>query len=162
MRFADRLLTVVFALAGAAALLFLCLFLLGFRPFIIQSQSMEPLYAKGSLCWVNTNVTPDSVKAGDVLVYRSSTGLLVMHRLISASPADASSVSAVFQGDANSTAETVVLSPVNLVGKAAFSVPRLGTAVDRMLSGSAVWFLIVLFVILACLPWHHTGKKGSA
>lgn len=82
--------------------------LMGFRPFILRSSSMEPLYREGSLIWVDTRIRADEAEIGDVLVYRANDGTLVMHRLVDIN---------TFQGDANQTQEHIELTDVNLVGR---------------------------------------------
>ena len=58
------------------------LLVFGYRPFILSSESMEPLYSKGSLCLIKTTYTPDDVNVGDVIAYRSDAGALVLHRVV--------------------------------------------------------------------------------
>ena len=103
MKAIKNLITITAALAGIIGILALILVLAGFRPFILKSESMEPVYTKGSLCWINIRVDLDSIKVGDVLVYRSLANTLVLHWLVDkSSSADTSSLSVVMQGNASS------------------------------------------------------------
>ena len=162
MRFLKNLVAIV---ASATAFLgFSALFLtfLGYRPFIITTQSMEPMFMQGSLCWVDTRVTINSLEIGDAIVYRSPVNSLVLHRLVGIQESNTpSSFSAVMQGDANKLTQNVELSHINYVGREAFTIPRLGSAVDELLSHNAIWIVVVVFIVLACVPWESVKRRSS-
>ena len=160
MKILKNLITITAALAGIIGVLALILVLAGFRPFILKSESMEPIYTKGSLCWVNTRVDLDSVKVGDVLVYRSPANTLVLHRLVEKERSDdTSSLPVTMQGDANSMSQDVTLSSINFIGREAFTIPRLGVVVEHILSNNAIWFIVVLVVLLAAVPWESIHRR---
>ena len=160
MKILKNLITITAALAGIIGVLAMILVLAGFRPFILKSESMEPVYTKGSLCWVNTRVDLDSVEIGDVLVYRSPANTLVLHRLVEKERSDdTSSLPATMQGDANSMSQDVTLSSINFIGREAFTIPRLGVVVEHILSNNAIWFIVSLFVLLAAVPWESIHRR---
>lgn len=122
----------VAALSGIAALIAVAaiiLVLLGYRPFVLMSGSMEPLYSEGSLCFVNTRIPLDDLSAGDVLVYRESD-FLVLHRLVGIEGETDGVIQARLQGDTNNIAQDVELSSINYVGREAFTIPALGAAIS--------------------------------
>ena len=160
MKILKNLITITAALAGIIGVLALILVLVGFRPFILKSESMEPIYTKGSLCWVNTRVDLDSVEVGDVLVYRSPANTLVLHRLVEKERSDdTSSLPVTMQGDANSMSQDVTLSSINFIGREAFTIPRLGMMVEHILSNNAIWFIVAVFVLLAAVPWESIHRR---
>ena len=160
MKILKNLITITAALAGIIGVLALILVLAGFRPFILKSESMEPIYTKGSLCWVNTRVDLDSVEVGDVLVYRSPANTLVLHRLVEKERSDdTSSLPVTMQGDANSMSQDVTLSSINFIGRETFTIPRLGVMVEHIFSNNAIWFIVVLFVLLAAVPWESIHRR---
>ena len=160
MKILKNLITITVALAGIIGVLALILVLAGFRPFILKSESMEPVYTKGSLCWVNTRVDLNSVEIGDVLVYRSPANTLVLHRLVDKSASvDTSSLPVTMQGDANSMSQDVTLSSINFIGREAFTIPRLGVVVEHILSNNAIWFIVAVFVLLAAVPWESIHRR---
>ena len=123
---------------------------------------MEPIYSQGSLCWVDTRVSLDSLEVGDALVYRSPANSLVLHRLVGIRESNApSSFSDVMQGDANELTQDVELSHINYVGREAFSIPGLGSAVDKLISHYVIWITAAVFVLLACVPWETIKKVHS-
>ena len=160
MKILKNLITITAALAGIIGVLALILVLAGFRPFILKSESMEPVYTKGSLCWVNTRVDLDSVEIGDVLVYRSPANTLVLHRLVDkSSSVYTSTLPVVMQGDANSMSQDVTLSSINFIGREAFTIPRLGMMVEHILSNNAIWFIVAVFALLAAVPWESIHRR---
>ena len=160
MKILKNLITITAALAGIIGVLALILVLAGFRPFILKSESMEPIYTKGSLCWVNTRVDLDSVEIGDVLVYRSPANTLVLHRLVDkSSSVYTSTLPVVMQGDANSMSQDVTLSSINFIGREAFTIPRLGMMVEHILSNNAIWFIVAVFALLAAVPWESIHRR---
>ena len=147
------LLIIFFSVVGILCLVALVFFLLGYRPYILKTESMEPMYTKGSLCWIDTHVSLDSVTSGDVLVYRSPANSLVLHRLIRILPGsshDDSSLSVIMQGDANTMKQKMELSSNNFIGKEVFTIPFLGTFVS-FLSDGILWLLIGFAFLLSCL-----------
>lgn len=160
MKILKNLITITAALAGIIGVLAMILVLAGFRPFILKSESMEPVYTKGSLCWVNTRVDLNSVEIGDVLVYRSPANTLVLHRLVDkSSSVDTSTLPVVMQGDANSMSQDVTLSSINFIGREAFTIPRLGMMVEHILSNNAIWFIVAVFALLAAVPWESIHRR---
>ena len=161
MRVLKNLVSVTATLASFLGLVVLALVLAGYRPFILKTQSMEPIYTQGSLCWIDTRATLDSLEVGDALVYRSPANSLVLHRLVDIQESTPSStLSAVMQGDANELTQDVDLNRINYVGREAFTIPGLGSTVDKMISHHAIWIVIVVFVILACVPWGSSKRES--
>lgn len=153
----------VAALSGIAALIAVAaiiLVLLGYRPFVLMSGSMEPLYSEGSLCFVNTRILLDDLSAGDVLVYRESD-FLVLHRLVGIEGETDGVIQARLQGDTNNIAQDVELSSINYVGREAFTIPALGAAVEHIPS-ALIWSLAAVFIILACIPWASLIRRKKA
>ena len=132
------IITSVFMIIGVV------LIMLGLRPFILSSSSMEPLYHKGSLVLVDTKVTPGQINIGDVVAYRSSTGSLVLHRYVGKGK---------LQGDANKNAQKITLDETNLVGREVFTLPWFGSIVTILLKRkAAVLILAGVLILIACLP----------
>ena len=162
MKLLKNLVTVSSVIAALLGIVALILVMAGFRPFILKTQSMEPMFMQGSLCWVDTRVSLDSLEVGDALVYRSPANSLVLHRLVGIRESNTpSSLSAVMQGDANELTQDVELSHINYVGREAFSIPGLGSAVDELISHHVIWITVAVFVLLACIPWESMKRRNS-
>ena len=150
MKILKNLIAVIASVTAALGLATLFLMMLGYRPYVLKTQSMEPQYRQGSLCWVNTRVSLEQLSVGDPIVYRSPANSLVLHRL---------SLSVTMKGDANELAQEVSLSPINYIGREAFTLPGLGSIVDFLLSHHALWLVIGAFVLLSCIPWENHKRK---
>ena len=61
MKLLKNLVAVSAAMAALLGFVALILVMAGFRPFILKTQSIEPIYTQGSLCWVDTQATLDSL-----------------------------------------------------------------------------------------------------
>jgi len=163
MKLIKNLIALFSAIAALFGIFAIVLVLFGYRPFVLLSPSMEPLYREGSLCVINTHTSLDVIATGDVLVYRTSTGLLVLHRLVDITDKTDGILYAQMQGDANNISQAVELSSVNYVGREAFTIPGLGSVVEKMLSlPTLIWGLVGVFVILACIPWSSISKRKAA
>lgn len=162
MKLIKNLIAVFSAIAALFGIFAIVLVLFGYRPFVLLSPSMEPLYREGSLCVINTHTSLDEIETGDVLVYRTSTGLLVLHRLVDIADKTDGILYAQMQGDANNISQAVELSSVNYVGREAFTIPGLGSAVEKIHSlPTLTWGLVAVFIILACIPWSSVSKRKT-
>lgn len=169
--FLQKLLFTTSVAAMVVSISFLFLTIGGLRLFIVRSGSMEPAFPKGSLVLINTRLTPADVRIEDVLAYRPEAGTLVLHRLVALTASTtagisshgkkqkaATAVTAIFQGDANETRETVSLTDDNLIGKAVYTFYLPGIArllPDVGATQRLIWILIVVFVLLSCVPWEQ-------
>ena len=158
MKLMKNFVAISATLTASLASLVLLFVLLGYHPFVITTQSMEPLYTQGSLCWVDITVDIDDIEIGDALVYRSPANSIVLHRLVDVVSSDASSISAVMQGDAAKMKQNVKLSRVNYIGREAFTIAGLGYVVDSLMSSHILWYLVGIFFILACIPWESVNR----
>lgn len=166
MHMLRNLLRITAILAAALAIAAFLLALFGYRPFILQSTSMEPLYTKGSLCLVNTRADLNSLEVGDVLVYRSPTNTLVLHRLVGFEPQptntqNATSYTVNMQGDANQTAQVVELNKTNFIGQLTLAIPNLGGIVEALTTSKVVWVAALVLLVLACMPWKPTASYAG-
>lgn len=150
----KNLLSAVTIFIAAIAVAMLVLIVSGYRPFILVSPSMEPLYPKGSLSWIDTKVEPDELQVGDVVVARTKVGNLIMHRLIGEN---------LLQGDANPNPQEMTLDRTNFVGREAFTIPGLGNLADDILANKKSIYIIaaVLFVLAFVLPNKLKRKNES-
>ena len=146
-RMIKRIIAVIFGVAVFVSLVVVVLLLFGLRPFILQSSSMEPMYMKGSLVWVDSRVAVDDVEDGDVIAYRAGQSI-IFHRVVSI---DENGFE--LRGDANNSSQNITLDKSNFVGVESFSIPWIGSALDVVLHHKVVVFIVgIVIIILACLP----------
>lgn len=87
---------------------------LGIKPAVVLSGSMEPTIVAGDLILVNS-CDPASLQEGDVVCYLSS-GKAITHRIVSVTAGDDGQVRYVTQGDANNAEDRLAVSADQVQG----------------------------------------------
>src|ERR1051326_5979558 len=121
----SLLFLIALVLAGTAPSLF------GFESFVVFSGSMEPALGVGDLAVVQI-VKSTELKEGDVITYRPAQQpeLLVTHRLVQIGLDDRGRLQFTTKGDANNVVDQVAVRPEAVLGRFAYSIPKLGYLVD--------------------------------
>ena len=115
-------------------------FIAGIRSMVVLSGSMEPHIQTGSVVYVQP---AKSYSTGDVVTFNTESGMTVTHRIVSEQLADGGMVYTT-KGDANKAADSEVISQSQITGKALFSVPYLGYAVNFLKTPKGFLFSIIL------------------
>ena len=100
--------------------------LAGLQPYNIETQSMAPEYAAGTLIYVK-KTDFDKLKPGDVITYVNPEGSAVTHRITEIDNEDRSLRT---KGDANEFEDIMSVAEENIVGKVVFKVPHLGVVTE--------------------------------
>ena len=106
---------------------FLIPFLVGIKPYIVLSSSMEPEIKTGSVAYVDTHVDVHEIKVGDVIGFEFGKSQAT-HRVVEINEDNTFTT----KGDAN---ENNDLAPVRFdqyKGKTIFSVPYLGRIISKV------------------------------
>ena len=115
--------------------------------FVIQGGSMEPAIPFGSLI-VDEPVSPDSVHVGDVVTIRADSGAMITHRVTRLADLEAERYYEI-KGDANRTADPVLVPATAVTGRMAVQVPYLGYVVAML--GTPAGFVSLLALVGAGL-----------
>jgi len=110
----------------AIAIIWFAAGLFPIRPSTIISGSMRPTYEVGDVVFV-AKVSPNIIQPGDILHYREAPGITAMHRVVEIQELDGRKVF-ITQGDANTEPDPNPVLPGNVIGRALFSIPRVGWA----------------------------------
>lgn len=131
-------------------ILFLFPTLIGIKPFIVQSGSMEKEIKTGSVAYVNTHIPVENIKVGDIIAF-SVGNQQVTHRVIAINENNTFTT----KGDANKTED---LSPVKFEkykGKTIFSIPYLGyvlnstqTKIGKFIFGVVIGLNIISYIFI--------------
>lgn len=110
-----------------SALLILAVFfaglrIAGFKPYNIETQSMEPTYPANTLIYVKEISFDDLIK-GDIITYVNQSNSTVTHRIMSI---DSDKRSVRTKGDANEFEDIMDVNEENIVGKVYFGIPLIG------------------------------------
>lgn len=146
-------LSATLAAIGVALLLPLTTFLvsawlLGWQLVSVQTGSMAPTYAVGSLLVVE-EVDPADVRAGTPLVFQDpgEPARLVTHRVVQV--VSGSPPAFITKGDANATRDSLPVAPELVRGRVLWSVTHLGNVLDWLQWPRSLVLIIVPAVLLA-------------
>ncbi len=128
--------------------------LLGVRPYVVESGSMEPAIRTGSVCLISARTDYDRVQAGDVVCFESAVGKKVIHRAVAVTPEGIET-----KGDANEASDGVTTTRENYIGTVLVSVAGLGYAVYWMQTPQGMVICIAVLLILFILAWEPTGRR---
>lgn len=126
-------------------------FLLGLRPYIVKSGSMEPSIKTGSLVFVDTKTPFSQIENGDVVAFSLGRDTLVTHRVISRTDSMLET-----KGDNNDVSDGFSVSEENYRGETLFPIPYLGflflwiqTKKGRILAITGVVAFFLIDILLA-------------
>ena len=152
----SLLILIGLVLAGTAPSVF------GYESFIVYSGSMEPALGVGDLAVV-APTKPDQLHVGDILTYRpvEQPSLLVTHRLVDIGLDDIGQFTFHTKGDANNVIDRVAVSPGAVVGRVAYSIPKLGYLVDFAKRPEGRVLLIVIPGVLLAVHYLLGARRRS-
>ena len=130
--------------------------LLGLRPQIVVSGSMEPAVPVGSLAYVRPSRDAGDVRVGDIIVYQAGETMSVLHRVIRTDKEEGSFVT---KGDANSTEDPGTVSYDRYRGTMVFAVPLAGylaAALQQHWMGAAG---VLVFIWAVSMLRRLAGKR---
>ena len=123
--------------------------LVGLRPMIVLSGSMEPTYHTGSLIYVK-KVDPASLRAGDVITFLLDEDTVATHRIVEVVPdeTDPSVLRFRTKGDANAVEDGSLVHYLNVVGSPVFSIPGLGYVAGFIQKPPGLYYALALGAVL--------------
>lgn len=126
--------------------------LVGLKPYVVLSGSMEPTYHVGSLIYVKS-VDYKELEVGDPITYMISQDTVVTHRIIEVlvDEEDPDTIRYFTQGDANSVADGTSVHYRNIIGKPVFSIPYLGYVSNYIQNPPGTYIAIAVGAILILL-----------
>lgn len=130
--------------------------LVGLKPYVVLSGSMEPTYHVGSLIYVKP-VDYKKLKVGDPITYMVSQDTIVTHRIIEVlvDEEEPNTIRYFTQGDANAVADGSSVHYKNIIGKPVFSIPYLGYISNYIQHPPGMYVAIAagaILILLVFLP----------
>lgn len=124
LKIASNTLTAVVVLI---AFLLYGLQLLGIKPYVVLSGSMQSVYPTGSIIYV-ADVLPEKLDVGDIITFQLSGGTVVTHRIVECVPdkTEPDVVRFRTKGDENPIADGILVAYDDVIGKPLFGIPLLG------------------------------------
>lgn len=120
----------VFSIVACCCIFFVGLFVAGvfrYRPIAVLSYSMKPVFGRGDTVIVEklkTNASKSSLKKGDIIAYQLDKSV-VIHRIIGKYRKDGK-LYYILKGDNNQSRDFYPVEVNQILGKVAFSVPKIG------------------------------------
>jgi len=160
--------TILVCLAVALAFMISGIRLLGFQIFGVLTGSMEPAYPTGSLIYVR-EVDPADLKVRDVITFNMS-GVTATHRIIEIVP-DENNPSVLryrTKGDANDEPDQGLVDQYNIIGRVAFSIPKMGYFTQYIQSPPGLYIaigaslLLIVFVFITDDMVSDKATKGKS
>lgn len=126
--------------------------IIGLKPYVVLSGSMEPTYQTGALIYVK-NVDPFTLETGDVITFMMSESTIATHRIAGVVPdeEDSSVVRFRTKGDANETEDGTLVHYKNVIGSPVFSIPYLGYVADYISHPPGLYISIVVVLAIVLL-----------
>lgn len=140
------------ALSAIAATALLALVASNYRPMVLSTSTMSPTFGTGDVI-VSEVVPPSAVRVGDVVTYEDSlrSGALITERVMNVVEYE-SSYAFTTKGDASSTEETWTIDEGSSVGRVAYRVPVLGSALSGLGTPPAQAALLIGVAVLLVGP----------
>ena len=143
--------TVLVAVMVLLAILLAGTRLIGLRPFVILSGSMEPTYHVGALIYVK-ETDPTEIQPGQAVTFLLDEDTVATHRVVERVPdeTDPNLIRYRTKGDANELVDGSLVHPNNVVGVPVFTIPYLGFLASfiQQPPGSYVALAFGAFVLL--------------
>lgn len=159
MRVYARIIDVFAKVVTVAVILFLLVFMaprvFGIEPFVVQSNSMEPVFNTYDVVFIDTNQT--DVQIGDIVLQHVTSedeqiDMNVTHRVISQN----SDGTWVTKGDHNNSADIRPLTQENVVGIYVFHIPWIG----HILQYQQLLMIPTIVVVIALNLMAYFAQKS--
>jgi signal peptidase len=122
----------------------------GWRTEVVISGSMEPAIQTGSVVIVSP-IVPDTIRKGDIIMYSSlDMTSLTTHRVVNVESEP--KLQFITKGDANNNSDVIPVTPGQIVGIVAFTIPYLGLLAQFIKTplGFTLFLLIPAVILIGC------------
>ena len=144
----------LFIIVGISVLI---AYIIGIKPYVVMSGSMEPNIKVGSISFVNTRYPYEKIQVGDIIAFKREA-IFATHRVVEITEEGFKT-----KGDANNVADGRIVSeeeyvgknilsiPIKYVGKNILSIPIIGYIIQatQTKAGKVILITTIAF-ILAC------------
>ena len=133
---------------------------MGYKPFIVLSGSMEPVFYSGDLAFVK-EVPADSLKEGDIVAFREGNSVIT-HRIMTIT-AEEDERQYITKGDNNNTEDRIIVTDEKIEGLYLSKISGLGnTAMFMQTPLGMVIFIalpLILFILYDIFRRRHYEKR---
>jgi signal peptidase I len=153
----GRSVAVIVTLAAVSAMATPCLALVGYRPLVIRSGSMEPALHPGDVVLVK-NVLAGHLGVHDIATFADPSDIhqTMTHRVADV-VRDGGHVTVITRGDANLSGESFTTTSTTTVGRVVWRLPRVGTWIAWSGRAAFRWTAAAAAVSAAIALWLIGG-----
>lgn len=127
---------------------------LGYKPFIVLSDSMMSVISAGDLV-ITKEVDTEELKEGDVIAFREGKSVIT-HRIVSVIE-DAGARRFVTRGDNNNANDPVLVKAESVEGRQVLIVPSLGNA--ALFLQTPVGMTVIVALPLILFIFYESGRR---
>lgn len=131
--------------------------LLGFKAYIITTESMNPNINSGDIVIVK-ETKEDLLEVGDVITFKINNGAIITHRIIDIIQTPESEKEYVTKGDNNNLEDIEKVKYEQIEGSKVLKVPYLGN-IAILLQDEVYLILIIIIILLICLHLQRLKEK---
>ena len=129
--------------------------IIGYKPLVVISGSMEPTLKVGGLLYYE-KYNYDEYEKGDILIYQYDDHV-ISHRIY-----DITDNGIITKGDANNTYDNLVIKEENILGKGTnWCIPYIGYYADFIFRHRVILLIPFLLIIGELLYEKFIKKKGD-
>ena len=128
----------------------------GYKPFLVQSGSMEPSIMTGDIIVIQKR---GIYFINDVVTFQTNTDRVVTHRIIEVEKGKENKYST--KGDANRSGDEDLITDQQIIGKVVLVIPKLGYFVAFSKSRRGLIFLLVIPAVVLILDELIKIKKHA-
>lgn len=132
----------------------------GYRPYLVQSGSMEPAIMTGDIIIVKDQI---NYSINDVITFTNNSGRVVTHRIVAVEQKQEKKYST--KGDANRAGDEDMISDEQVIGKVILVIPKLGYLVAYTKSSDGLLYLLIIpaivFILDELLKVKKYAKTGN-
>ena len=117
--------------------------LIGIKPYIVMSASMEPKIQTGSVCLIDSGYDYSDIQVNDIIAYKAANGSMVTHRVIGIGQEGFET-----KGDNNEISDGFTTKPNNYMGRNIISIPYMGYMLQMIQTGKGRVIAVTCSVVL--------------
>lgn len=129
--------------------------ILGYKPYIVLSGSMEPKLQIGDLV-ISKKIKKENIKIGDIITFEDENKSVITHRIIDTIVKDGKTFYQT-KGDNNNTKDIGLVSFKNIKGKYVFKISKLGRVITTIMTPNG----IIIVVLIMTTMYITTSKKND-
>ena len=128
--------------------------IVGIKPYVIKSGSMEPTISIGSIVYTKTSYSFRDVKKGDIIAFKLDDKTFVTHRVDSVHDEYV-----ITKGDANKTTDNKYVYEAAYLGKIIGHVPIIGYLTSALQGIKAIIAVCILIAINVVITYFVSKTK---